>query len=64
MCVCVCVCVCVSSKISSKSSDMGVHYAKRGATGGAIGEGKPAPPSLSKDLLKYIIALFRSVTVP
>ena len=42
---------------------MGVHYAKRGAAGGALGEGKPAPPSLSQDVLEYIIALFRSVTV-
>jgi hypothetical protein len=42
---------------------MGVHYAKRGAAGGALGEGKPAPPLLSQDVVEYIIELFGSVTV-
>jgi hypothetical protein len=42
---------------------LGVHYAKRGAAGGALDEGKPAPPSLSQDVLENIIALFDSVTV-
>ncbi len=35
---------------------MGVHYSKRGAAGGALGKGKPAPPSLSQDVLEYIIS--------
>ncbi len=42
---------------------MGINYARKGVAGGALGEGKPAPHSLSQDVLEYIIELFDSVTI-
>jgi hypothetical protein len=42
---------------------MGVHYTRKGVAGGALCEGRQAPPLLSQAMLQYIIALCGSVTI-